>query len=105
MQLKEKLDHHDIPGRPWEVIEADMFTLKSKNYLCIVAYHIKFSIVKKAEDMVCRQLNTNIQSYFFRILIAKENTFRCRWQFYFSQIQAVLQKYEHIASYVITPSS
>ena len=38
--------HHDIPGKPWEVIE-DMFTLSNKNYLSIVNYHSKFPIVKK----------------------------------------------------------
>ena len=28
-----------------------MFTLNNKSYLCIVDYHSKFPIVKKAEDM------------------------------------------------------
>ena len=43
--------HHDIPGKTWEVIGADMFTLNNKNYLCIVDSHNKFPIVKMAEDM------------------------------------------------------
>ena len=30
-QPKEKLIHHNIPGKPWEVIGVDMFTLNSKN--------------------------------------------------------------------------
>ena len=30
-QPKEKIIHHDIPGKPWEVIGVDMFTLNNKN--------------------------------------------------------------------------
>ena len=39
--------HHEIPGKPWEVIEADMFTLYNRNYLCIVDYPSKFPVIKK----------------------------------------------------------
>ena len=35
-QLKDKMIHHDILVRPWDVIGADMFTLNNKHYLCIV---------------------------------------------------------------------
>ena len=48
---KRKIIHHDISGKPWEGIEVDMSTLNNKNYLCIVDYHSKFPIVKKAENM------------------------------------------------------
>ena len=43
--------HHDIPVRPWDVIDADMFTLINKHYLCIVDYHSKFPVVKMTEDL------------------------------------------------------
>ena len=33
--LKEKLILHEIPGKLWEVIGVDMFTLYNRNYLCI----------------------------------------------------------------------
>ena len=33
------------------MIGVDMCTLSNKNYICIVDYHSKFPIVKKAEDM------------------------------------------------------
>ena len=39
----EKIINHEIPGKLWEVIGLDMFTLDNKNYLCIVDYHSKFS--------------------------------------------------------------
>ena len=50
-QPREKIIHHSIPAKPWEVIGGDMFTLNDKYYLCIVDYHSKFPIVKRAEDM------------------------------------------------------
>ena len=34
MQPKEKILHHDIPLRPWEVLGADIFHFNNKNYLC-----------------------------------------------------------------------
>ena len=48
--LKEKGIHYKIPGKPWEVIGADMFTLCNRNYLCIVDYHRKFPVIKKIKD-------------------------------------------------------
>ena len=48
---KDKIIHHDIPVRPWDVIGEDMFTLNNKHYLCIVDYHSKFPIIRKTEDL------------------------------------------------------
>ena len=48
---KDKIIHHDILAKLWEVITADMFTLNNKYYLCIIDYHSKFPIIKKTEDM------------------------------------------------------
>ena len=48
---KKKRIHHAIPGKPQEVIGADMSTLNNKDYLYIIDYHSKFPIVKKGEDM------------------------------------------------------
>ena len=48
-QPKERIIHHDIPVRPWDVIGTDMFQLNNKDYLCIINYHSKFLIVKKME--------------------------------------------------------
>ena len=46
MQSKEKIIHHNIPLRPWEVLGADVFHFNNKKYLCIVDYHSKFPIIK-----------------------------------------------------------
>ena len=51
MQHKEEMMHDDIPIEPWEVIGADIFSINSKNYLCIIDYHSKFPIIKKPEDL------------------------------------------------------
>ena len=49
-QPKDKIIHHDILTKPWEVIGADMFTLNNKHNLCIIDYHSKFPIIKKTEE-------------------------------------------------------
>ena len=55
-QPRETIINHNIPGKLWEVIGADMFTLNNNNYLCIVDYCSKFPIVKRAEDMSAESL-------------------------------------------------
>ena len=51
MQPKEQILYHEIPRKPWGVVEADMLTLHNKNYLCIVDYHCKVLVIKKMEDL------------------------------------------------------
>ena len=48
---KDKIIYHDLPVRPWDVIDMDMLTLNNKHYLCAVDYHSKCPIIKKAEDL------------------------------------------------------
>ena len=50
-QPKEKIIHHEIPLRLWEVLGADVFHFNNKNYLCIVDYHNKFPVVKRMEGL------------------------------------------------------
>ena len=50
-QPKEKITHHDIPLRPWEVIGADVFYFKNKHYLCIVDYNSKCPVIIRLEDL------------------------------------------------------
>ena len=51
MQPKEKIIHHDIPIRPWDVVGTDRFHINNKNYLCITVYHSKLPVVKKTEGL------------------------------------------------------
>ena len=55
-QPKEKIIHHDIPLRPWEVLGVDIFHLNNKNYLCIVDYHSKFPVIKRMEGLSTENL-------------------------------------------------
>ena len=55
-QPREKIIHHNIPAKSWEVVGADTFTLNNKYYLFIVDYHSKFPNVKRAEDMSVESL-------------------------------------------------
>ena len=56
MQPKEKILHHDIPLRPWEVLGADVFHFNNKNYLCIVDYHSKFPVIIRLEGLSTENL-------------------------------------------------
>ena len=40
---------HEIPGRLWESVGADIFTIDNKCYLHIVDYHSKFPIIEQVE--------------------------------------------------------
>ena len=44
---RKKIIHHEIPGKPWQVVGVDKFTLHNKNYLCIADFHSKFPVIKK----------------------------------------------------------
>ena len=55
-QPKEKIFHHDIPLRPWEVLGADISHFNNKNYLCIVDYHSKFPVIKRLEGLSTENL-------------------------------------------------
>ena len=55
-QLKEKIIHHGIPLRPWEVLGVDVFHLNNKNYLCVIDYHSKFPVIKRMEGLSTESL-------------------------------------------------
>ena len=64
MQPKEKIIHHNIPLRPWEVLGTDIFHFNNKNYLCIVDYYSKFCIVKRLEGLSAESLITTTKVIF-----------------------------------------
>ena len=55
-QPKEKIFHHDIPLRPWDMLGIDIFHFNNKNYLCLVDYHSKFPVVKRMEGLSTENL-------------------------------------------------
>ena len=64
MQPKEKIIHHDIPLRLWEVLGTDVFQFNNKNHLCIVDYHSKFPVVKRLEGLSAESLITTVKVIF-----------------------------------------
>ena len=66
MQLKEKIIHHNIPLRPWEVVGAGIFHFNNKNYLCIVDYNSKFPVVKRLEGLSAESLINTVKIIFAR---------------------------------------
>ena len=65
-QPKEKIVHHNIPFRPWEVLGADVFHFNNKNYLCIVDYHSKFPVIKRMEGLSTECLITTIKRIYWQ---------------------------------------
>ena len=59
MQPKDIIFYHELPGKPREVVSAEIFSLYNMNYLSIVDYHGKFPVTKKMVD-ISRQLNPGI---------------------------------------------
>ena len=61
---KEKIIHHDIPLRPWEVVSTDVFQFNNKNYLCIVDYYSKFLVIKSLEGLSVENLINAVKIIF-----------------------------------------
>ena len=76
---KEKIIHHKIPVKPWEIFGTDMFTLHRENYLSIVYYHSNFPVIKKMEDLSADSIILTCKIIFFRIWFTKVNNVRFRW--------------------------
>ena len=64
MQPKEWILHHDIPLRPWEVVGADVLHFNNKNYLCIIDYNSKFTIIKKLEGLSAENFTNAVKIIF-----------------------------------------
>ena len=69
-QPKEKIIHHDISLRPWEVLGADIFHLNNKHYLCIIDYPSKFQVIKRMEGLSTESLIATIKVIFAEYGIA-----------------------------------
>ena len=45
-----------MPYKPWEVVGADIFSVKNNILLCIVYYYSKFPVVKKTDGLLADDL-------------------------------------------------
>ena len=108
---KERIIHHKIPLRPWEVFSADVFHFNNKDYLCIVDYHSKFPVIKRLERLSVESLVNRVKIIFNKYGIPQKimsnagtnvvsNTF---WQFCKSINieQAVSLAYHHQSNWQV----
>ena len=65
-QPKEKIMHHNILLRPWDVIGTDIFYLKNKHYLCIVDYNSKFPVIKRLQGLSANNLIKMVKTIFVK---------------------------------------
>ena len=104
-QPKEKIIHHDILLRPWEVLGVNIFHLNNKNYLCIIDYHSKFPVIKRMEGLSAEHLIATIKVIFVEYCIphrlmsdAGTNFVSEKFRNFWSSLnieQAVLSLYHH----------
>ena len=45
----------EIPGKQWEKVDTDLFTLNNSHFLCIADCHSIFPMVKRAEGLLTGQ--------------------------------------------------
>ena len=64
MQPEEKIIHHDIPLRPWEVVRANVFHFNNVNYLCVVDYNSKFPIIRRLQGLLAEHLINAVTAIF-----------------------------------------
>ena len=105
MQPKEKIIHHNIPLRLWEVLGAEVFHFNNRNYLCIVDCHSKFPVGKRLEGLSTENLIITIKVIFVEYGIphkimsdAGANFVSDRFREFFSSLsikQAVSSAYHH----------
>ena len=67
----DKLIPHELSGKPWEVIGADLFSINNKNSFCSVDYLSKFSIEKWAEKVIADKIIASCKVVFTEYWLPK----------------------------------
>ena len=55
-QQKDKMLLHEMQGKLWESVGADIFTINNKHSLCIVDYHNRFPVIKQVKGLCADHL-------------------------------------------------
>ena len=110
---EKRLFTHNIPGKPWEVIETDMFSLYDKHYLGLIDYHSKLPVIKRTDIfsalsviLICKIV---FAEYRLPMKISSDtcgNSFQEKFiKFYTTQfiVQTVLSSYYHKSNGQIEP--
>lgn len=62
---KEPLLHYEVPQRPWQKLDTDIFQLNSNSYLVVVDYYSKYpSELCPLKDNTVGSVITNMKSMF-----------------------------------------
>ena len=48
-QPQEKTIPHNLPGKLWEIVGADIFSIDNETLFCIVDYYSKFPVMKRTD--------------------------------------------------------
>ena len=54
----------DLPTRPWEKLESDIFQFNGANYLIIVDYYSRFPIIRPLSDISASTVSSHFTSVF-----------------------------------------
>ena len=64
--IKEPINQHEIPERPWEKLGADIFTFGKYDYLVVVDYYSKYPEFAKLESKTARCVIMKMKMIFSR---------------------------------------
>ena len=65
-QTAEPLSQHEVPGRPWEKVGTDIFSISGRSYLVTVDYFSLFFEVDYLTDTLSRTVITKLKHHFAR---------------------------------------
>ena len=77
----EKIIPHEMLHKPWEVVGANIFTVKNNLLLCIVDYYSKFPVIKKTDGLSAGGLIRAVKIGFFSEFRLSKTSVRCRHKF------------------------
>jgi hypothetical protein len=65
-QQKEPLMCHDVPGRPWQKLGADIMTVQGKDFLVVVDYFSKYPELAMLQNKTAKCVITHLKSIMAR---------------------------------------
>ena len=86
-QLKDKPLSHKIPGRPCKFLRADIFSISSKNYPCLIDCHSKLPVIKHVEDLSADILRETCKIIFSEYVIPRKIVSDVGTNFVFEKFQ------------------
>ena len=63
---------YEVPCKPWEVVGADIFSIKDYTLLCIEDYYSKFPNIRKADSLAANDLVKTAKIVFTKFGLPKK---------------------------------